>query len=310
MDGVLLPVFLLIGAGFVAGRIGLIAHSSTKALSDVAFYLLVPALLFRSMARTDFHALDLSAPAAYFSATVPVFIGVVAALRWRGRAMAEAGVAALACAYSNLVMLGLPLVRLAYGDAGFAVLLTIVSVHSLILLTMATMVVELGAPAADASDPGRRGRILSAAKTSLLHPVILPIFAGIAWSLTGWRLPAPIDATLALAGGAGPTMCLLLLGASLSQFDPKRELRGALALTGVKNLLHPLLAWALGRWVFGLDPLTLAVVVIASSLPIGANVYLFAQRYGVAMPQVSAGVTISTLATGLAIGPLLGWFPG
>ena len=46
------------------------------------------------------------------------------------------------------------------------------------------------------------------------------------------------------------------------------------------------------------------------TLPIGANVYLFAQRYDVAMPQVSAGVTISTLATGLAIGPLLGWFRG
>ena len=310
MDGVLLPVFLLIGAGLVAGRVGLIAQSSTKALSDVAFYLLVPALLFRSMARTDFQALDLSAPAAYFSATVPMFVGVVAALRWRGRGVAEAGVAALACAYSNLVMLGLPLVRLAYGESGFAVLLTIVSVHSLVLLTMATMVVELGGPALGDGDAERRKRILAAVRTSLLHPVILPIFAGIAWSLTGWRLPAPIDATLVLAGSAGPTMCLLLLGASLSQFDPKRELRGALALTFVKNLLHPLLAWGLGRWVFGLDPLTLAVVVIAASLPIGANVYLFAQRYDVAMPQVSAGVTISTLATGLAIGPLLGWFRG
>jgi predicted permease len=78
----------------------------------------------------------------------------------------------------------------------------------------------------------------------------------------------------------------------------------------VKNLVHPLLAWSLGRWVFGLDPLTLAVVVMAASLPIGANVYLFAQRHGVAMPQVSAGVTLSTVVTGLALGPLLASFRG
>ncbi|MEN9315410.1 MAG: Membrane transport protein, partial [Pseudomonadota bacterium] len=57
MDGVLWPVFLLIGAGLAAARLGLISQASTKPLSDVVFHLLVPALLFRSMARTDFHAL-------------------------------------------------------------------------------------------------------------------------------------------------------------------------------------------------------------------------------------------------------------
>lgn len=309
MDSALLPAFLLIGLGLLSAWAGLIPEAAVKALSDFAFRVLMPALLFRSMARTDFHALDPGAPIAYFSAAVPLFIVVAVGVRMAGRPMTEAGVRALSCTYSNLVMLGLPLARLVWGERGFATLLTVVALHSLVMLTMATLVVELeaGGPDSSPADRGdrRRRAVLGAARTAVLHPVILPIIVGVAWSLWLPALPAPVDATLALVGGTAPTICLLLLGASLLRFDPRAEIRGALAMTVVKNLLHPALAWVLGRWVFGLDPATLAVVVFGAAMPIGANVYLFAQRYGVALPQVSAGVTLSTAATGLALAPLL-----
>jgi malonate transporter len=314
MIDALLPGFLLIGAGLAAARLGLMTEAAVKALSDVAFHLLLPALLFRSMARTDLGALDFAAPAAYFAAAVPLFLAVVLWTRSRGRGLAEAGVRALACTYSNLVMLGLPMARLVYGERGFTVLLTVVALHSLVMLTLATLVVELdpgrAARAGASSGNLRRAALAGAVRTALLHPVILPIFAGLGWSLTGLGLAGPVDQTLALAGGAAPTLCLLLLGASLSRFDPRVELAGAVAMATVKNLVQPLLAWSLGRWVFGLDATSLAAIVFGAAMPIGANVYLFAQRYGVAMPQVSAGVTLSTAATGVLLVPLLGWLPG
>ena len=50
---------------------------------------------------------------------------------------------------------------------------------------------------------------------------------------------------------------------------------------------------ALG-WALGLSGLPLAVMIVAASLPVGANVFLFAQRYAVAEDEVTASVAVST----------------
>ncbi|RPH60165.1 MAG: AEC family transporter, partial [Burkholderiales bacterium] len=84
----------------------------------------------------------------------------------------------------------------------------------------------------------------------------------------------------------------------------------AAALTALKSLAHPLLVWLVGAFVLGVGPLPLAVATVTAALPIGANVYLFAQRYGAQVGEVSAAVTLSTLATALSLPWLLLWLPG
>ncbi len=147
--------------------------------------------------------------------------------------------------------------------------------------------------------------IAGVVRTSVMHPVILPIIAGFVWSFAGLRLPGPIDTTLALLGSAAPVLCLILLGATLTRFDRGADLGLALRLAAFKSLAHPLAVYAVGRWVFALEPLALAVLTVVASLPIGANVFLLAQRYRSAETVVSAGVALSTLATAITIGPLL-----
>jgi predicted permease len=315
MSSILLPIFLLIAIGYGAARLRVVGDDGVKAMSDLSFMLFLPALLFRAMARTDFAAFPMLAPAAYFGTGVALFTLVYLVLRRRGASVRTATVYGMSGTYGNLVMLGVPLVRLAYGERGLAVLLSLIALHALFLLTLATLVVEIGERAAgDLSGEdahARRSRwiatFVDVVRTAVLHPVIVPIIAGFAWAQTGWVLPAPIDATLSLIGGAAPTLCLILLGASLVQFDPRAELGAALRLTLMKSLVQPLAVYAVGRWLFGLDQLTLSVLTVAASLPIGANAYLLAQRYQAGLAPVSAGVTLSTVATGLTIGPLLGF---
>ena len=57
-------------------------------------------------------------------------------------ATAVNGVLALGVTYSNAVMIGIPLVQLAWGDAGLVTLLTLIPIHSLVLLTAATVGLE------------------------------------------------------------------------------------------------------------------------------------------------------------------------
>lgn len=290
----LTPVFLLIALGFLAGRLQWIRDSSIKDLSNLVFLLLIPALLFRTMSAVRFEQLDLLPVAAYFLAALTL-LGV--SIAWRGFNRGSV-VMALAGTFSNMVMLGITLVELAYGKAGLVTLLTLVSVHALILLTVGSIVLEL-AVAREARAGGERApHVLatawSAFKGALIHPIPLPILCGLLFAQTGWTLPTVVDRPLQLLGSAFGPIALVLVGVTLARTPMAGHLRQALWITASKNLVLPVLVGA-SAWAMGISGLPLTVMVVAAALPIGANVFLFAQRYEVAQEITTASMGLSTV---------------
>jgi predicted permease len=291
----LFPVILLIGAGFVVARLGWVRSTAVKDLSNLVFLLLTPALLFRTMSTVHVDQLDFKPVAAYFLAVIFLF-GVTFLLQGFNR---RAAVLALAATYSNTVMIGIALVGLVFGPAGLVTLLTLVSVHSLVLLTSATVLLELAVAREQAAVAQSRVNrnpvvtVLMALKNALLHPVTLPLLAGLLFAQTGLRLPAAIDKPLELMSLAFGPLALVLVGVTLAFTPVGPHWRSAMALVGVKNLLHPLMVFVLCRWL-GVSGLPLTVMVVAAALPMGANVFLFSQRYGVAEELITASVAVST----------------
>lgn len=290
----LFPVVLIIALGFMAGRRGMVSARSVKDLSQLVFYLLSPALLFRAMSAVRVQDLDLRPVAAYFIAAGLIY-GVTV---WRGRFSREASVLAMANTYSNTVMIGIPLIGLSYGPAGMVTLLALVSLHALVLLTTATLAVELAiAREPRADDAPRRSLahvLLPALRSALIHPVPIPIVAGLLWGQTGWVLPAPVDKTLMLVGQAFAPLALILVGITLATTAIGPHLRGALRLAATKNLVHPALVVGIGL-ALGLSGLPFTIMVVAAAMPIGANVFLFAQRYEAAEGLTTAAVAVSTV---------------
>lgn len=308
----LIPVVVLIAVGYIAGRARWVRPEAVKDLSGLVFLVLTPALLFRTMGTVHVEQLDFQPVAMYFVAAGLIFGGVLAVAGLNRRA----AVLALATTFSNTLMIGVPLVGLAYGEAGLVVLFTLVSVHALILLTSATVVLEL-AVARESAAEGRGAprhllaTVALAARNAVIHPVPLPILAGLLFAQTGWVLPAVIDKPLQLLGNAFSPLALVLVGVTLASTAVGPHLRGAAVLALGKNLLHPLLVALLG-WLLGLSGLALWVMVLTAALPIGANVFLFSQRYQVAEELVTASVAVSTLlalATLSAVMALLAAFP-
>ncbi len=294
----LLPVVLLIAIGFIAGRAGWIRSEAAKDLSNLVFMVLTPALLFRTMSTVHVEQLDFRPVAMYFVAAVLLFAAMLA---WQGLSRRSA-VLALAATYSNLVMIGVPLVSLAYGEAGLVMLFTLISVHALVLLTLATVMLEL-AVAREAAAAGEHGAqhmlltVLVAVRNGIFHPVPLPIIAGLLFAQTGWLMPAVVDKPLALLGTAFGPMALVLVGVTLAFVRVGDHLKGAFGLALIKNLAFPALVAALS-WSLGLSGLSLLVMIVAAAMPIGANVFLFSQRYQVAQELVTASVAVSA---GLAL---------
>ena len=189
-------------------------------------------------------------------------------------------------------------------------LFTLVSLHALILLTAATIVFEL----AEAREHQRSGQsaprpmwrtVLQAVRNGIVHPVPLPILAGLLFAQTGLALPGVVDRSLQVLGQALGPMALLLVGVTLAYTKVGQNLREAVGIALVKNLVHPLLLLALA-WAFGLGGLPVAVMFTAAALPVGANVFLFTQRYGVMQEEVSASIAVSTALALLTV-PLMLW---
>ena len=118
----LLPVVLLIALGYLSGRAGWIRAEASKDLSNLVFMVLTPALLFRTMSTVHVEQLNFKPVAMYFVAAALLF---AAMLLWQG-ATRRAAVLALAATFSNMVMIGVPLVSLAYGEAALVMLFTLI----------------------------------------------------------------------------------------------------------------------------------------------------------------------------------------
>ncbi len=305
----LTPVFLLIAAGYLAGRLQWIRESAVRDLSNLVFLLLIPALLFRTMSGVHVETLDLRPLLAYFPAAL-LLLGV--SIAWRGFNRTSV-VLALGGVFSNMVMIGITLVELAYGKAALVTLLTLVSVHALILLTVGSVVLEL-VVAKEARAGGERApHVLetawSAFKGALIHPIPLPIMSGLLFAQTGWALPAVVDKPLQLLGSAFGPIALVLVGVTLARTPLRGQLVPSLWITLSKNLVLPLLV-GLSAWGVGITGLQLTVMVVAAALPMGANVFLFAQRYEVAQETTTAGMGVSTvlaLFTLSAVMLLMSW---
>ena len=301
----LFPVVLFIAIGFLAGKQGWIRAAAVKDLSNLVFMVLSPALLFRTMSSVHVQDLDFGPIAIYFTAAGLVFTGTVLLQGFSSLAAARG----LANTFSNTIMIGVPLVGLAFGDAGLSTIFTLISVHALILLTAATVVFELAVAHENAGRAGQRPpmwrTVLQAVRNGIVHPVPVPIIIGLVFAQTGLTIPPMVDKPLQLLGQALGPMSLLMVGVTLAFSTVGSYFGAALRIALVKNIVHPLVLAALG-WAFGLSGLSLAVMIVAAALPVGANVFLFSQRYEVAQDEVTASVAVST-GVALVTVPLVLW---
>lgn len=259
--------------------------------------------MFRAMGKADLRELDFLPLASYFAAVCLLFGAV---LLWQGLNR-RAAVLAMGATFSNTVMIGIALIQLAYGEAGLVILFALLSVHALVLLAASNTVLKLGV----AREAAARGRtpmwrtVLGAMRSALIHPVPLPIIAGLLFAQTGWDLPEVVDWPLQWLGQAFGPLALVLVGATLASTRVGRHLRWALGLTLAKNLALPALVASFGLW-WGLAGMPLIVMVVTAALPMGTNVFMFAQRYDVAEELVTASLTVSSVAALLTL-PLVMW---
>ena len=123
--------------------------------------------------------------------------------------------------------------------------------HSLILLTAATVVFELAAAREHAGRPGGVQQpmwrtVLQAIRNGIVHPVPLPIIAGLLFAQTGLVVPEVVGKPLQLLGQALGPIALLLVGVTLAFAKVGHQFKAALRIALVKCVVHPLVLASMG----------------------------------------------------------------
>jgi predicted permease len=295
---VIFPIFAIALAGYGLARAGVLRPPDVAGLAAYVFNLAAPVLLFDSLAGLDIPAtIDWGYLLAYYLAALAVYGLAMLISRWRfGHSRPEQGVFGMAAAYSNTLLIGLPVVVAAFGDQALLPLLLIIAPHATVLSLTVVVLAESGAG---------QGQRWAAARTTarrmLLNPIILGVAAGLVFNRLGLTLPEVLARTTGLVGQSVLPCALVMLGASLAQYRLSEYTQEAWVLVGLKLLAQPLLAALLLTYVFPASPLWTAVGILTAGLPTGVTVTTFAYRYQACIPSVAAATLLSTV---LALGTL------
>ena len=302
---IVLPLFALVALGYGIARTRFWTDAATGTLSKFVFYFALPALLFRTMSRQTFpEEFDLDIIVSYFGGAAIVFaIAMVL-----GRAVFRLGVSEMAIlgmggTYGNSVLLGIPLVFLTYGDAGILPLSLIIVFNALIIIPSATYFLELGR----SGGTGLARLFWGPLKGLIRNPIIMAVLFGTLYGQVAGPLPGPVDQFLKTLGNAAPAVALFALGASLAVYEVRSEMGRTSTMILLKIAVHPLLVWLLAFHVFTMDPVWAAVAVINAAMPVGANVFLLARQYGVAVGPAASAVIISTALCAVTVSILIGF---
>jgi malonate transporter len=303
---IVLPVFGLVLLGYLIARTPLLTPEGIKGITNFVFFVAIPVMLFRSVSSLKIPAsVDPLLPVAYFSAAFVVYGSAMLLARSAFRLGGDqSALFAMGSTYSNMVLLGLPLVYLALGDEGLIAILLIIAVHSLALITVTTIMIELSRGKGDTW----RRTVLTAARALTRNPVILGLAAGLVWGATGLELPKSLERLADMLKAAAPPAALFAVGASLAAFRLLGDPAQSAAIIIVKLLVLPAAAWASATYVFGLSPLNVAVATLAGAMPTGVNVFLLASAYDTYRERSATAVVISTALAVITVGLLIALF--
>lgn len=261
------PLFALICGGFVMARKGFPAPEFWPAAERFNYVILFPALLFSSLARApvrDPEVLRLGAAAA-------VVIGLASAAMLVLRLLRPAPPARFGPALQGVIRfntyLGFALVTRTLGPEGagqaavyLAVAVPLVNVLSIIALSGAA-------------------RPMVLLRTVAQNPLVLACIAGIIAAFAGTGLPFGTGALLTLMAQASLPLGLLCVGAALKVESLRGDLPPLAALTGLRLLAMPALAFGVAR-AFGLAPEAVLILVAFSAVPAAPAAYVLTRLLG------------------------------
>ncbi len=295
-----LPVFAVILAGWLAGALGYLPRALAEAVIKFAYTVAMPALIFQTIAEQSIGALlNWRFLAAFGGGTSLCFVAVFLAARFRrGGGLGDSAVFAASAAMTNTGFVALPILQALYGARGVLMAAVATLFIAVVLFPALIGLLEL-------EGERRTGHVgvIGLARQVLINPVMLSTLVGLGWSLAGLPLPPPLAAVTGLLGGALTPCALFAVGLGLSIADMRAGLGETAVLTAIKLTVTPLVVYGLCL-LFRLNAFETVAAVVCAAVPTAKTAYVLAGAYRV---ESSVAASTISLTTVLSVPTLLLW---
>ncbi|NLS78770.1 MAG: AEC family transporter [Chloroflexi bacterium] len=288
---VLLPVFLLIGAGVLLDRKLAI---DVKSVSRVAYYIFSPSLIFSSLVTSAVSGSD-SAQIFVFVLVITFLVVLVSLAAARLLKLDQVSTSAflLTTAFMNSGNYGMSVNLFAFGEEGLA---------RAVLYFVASAVLSntLGVFFAARGRSGIRQALLGILKA----PMVYAALAAVAVNLTGLTVPAPLLKAFTSAGNGAVPSLLLILGMQLSRTRLNRDIPAVATASLIRLVVSALLAWGLAL-LMGVQGVTRQVCILESAMPAAITPLIIAVEFDTNPKLVTSVIFLSTVASMVTLTVLL-----
>jgi malonate transporter and related proteins len=266
-------IAVVIAVGYLIGRMQLLGEHAPFVLSRLVFFVLTPCLLFSLLSHADPVVLFSSRLAVSALAAITCFVifAVVARAIFK-RGAADIVIGSLGAGYVNANNIGIPVAAYVLGDATYSA--PVVLAQLLIFSPIALAILD--------SATSGRVSVSRVVLQTIRNPLIIASALGTLIAVTRLEVPDVVFEPFRLIGAAAVPVVLIGFGMSLSRsriLEPGSGRRDVILASSLKLVVMPLVAFALGRFVFGMSGHELFAIVVLAALPSAQNVFNYAERY-------------------------------
>jgi malate permease and related proteins len=291
----ILPIFFVILLGWAFHQRGFIPQAFLGPGNRLVYYLAIPAMIFRSIAKATLTTqFDIRVVLTTLAAVLVVF-----GLTWfaagfiRVAKTGQRGTFVQSTFHGNIGYIALAIAFYALGNEGLVRASIIAGFVMILQNLLAIFILQYYS-----DNAAIKGKARLAFVKILGNPVILSSIAGILMSLFGVSIPKVMDQTLEIISGLALPMALLIIGASLTFDLVRSRIASVLSASIVKLIVLPGLGFV-GFLFLGLSPQDYLPGLILLATPTATIAVVMAHEIDGDMDFAVATVSVSTLLSAL-----------
>ncbi|WP_406649246.1 AEC family transporter [Aliisedimentitalea scapharcae] len=289
LNGVL-PVFAIGALGFVFGLRGIFDFNMAMALNKFVMFVAMPALGFRLLANAPLGDFNLVMLGGYFVTELLIYTaGFLIARRIFKADVMEAALLGSAIALTNHILFVLPIAITLFGEGAVTPIVAIISMDGMLIFSGSLILMDVLATKG-ASLGHTIGKIAR-------NPPLVAMALGLVVGVLGLSVPRGFDVFTDFLGGTASPVLLFALGVILSQKVSGSRPMLPVVITGVKLVVHPLLAWAIFAGVLQLAPEERNPAMMVAAAPCGVMAFMMALNYGVRVDAIARAILYSSIGS-------------
>jgi malonate transporter len=303
---VILPVFLIIGIGFIAAKLKWLPSTAVDGVMLFTQRFAIPCLLFNAMANIEIsNYFNFLLIMSYFTPSlIGFFLGILISRYLLKYSLEKSVVIGFCCLYSNSLMLGLPIMEQAYGTNSLGPNYAIIALNTPFCYVTGIIFMEF----VKGRGNGFTSTVGKAVKGIFNNILVLSILLGVLVNVLEVIIPTTIDNAVNIIIKAAIPTAIFGLGGVLARYKVNGDILPVLVIAFIALLMKPSLGFYLGEYN-QLDKDSIRAVVLTAAMAPGLNAYIFANMYNTGTKIAATSVLFSTALSVFTLWYWLGALP-